>query len=108
MIRNRLYLRLIDRSGGVSPGEGRAGRNDPMFRSRRACVSGAGLDAAWVDVLFRLASRDVRLHVERALARQVLMLFRRISVPNDHQLGIWILLQLEGNIVQLGLAGVID
>jgi hypothetical protein len=51
-----------------------------MFRRRRACVSGAGLDAAWVDVLFCLASRDVGLYVDRSLSRQVLTLFLRISL----------------------------
>ncbi len=56
-----------------------------MFRSRRACVSGAGLDTARVDVLFRLASRDVGLYVDRSLGRQVLTLFLRISVPDDDQ-----------------------
>src|SRR5271157_810441 len=84
MIRNRLHLLLIDRGRG------------------------AGLDAAGVDVLLRLASRDVSLHVESALARQILALLLWTGVPDDDQLGIWILLQLERNIVQFGLAGVVD
>src|SRR5208282_5881526 len=108
MIRNRQYLRLIYRGRSAGLGERRSSRNDPLFRSRRAGVSSAGLDAAWVDVLFRLASRDVELHVDRALRRQVLTPFLRTSIPDDDQLGVWILLQLECNIVQFGLAGVID
>jgi hypothetical protein len=38
MIRNRLYLRLIHRGRAVGLGEGRAGRNDPLFRIHRAFV----------------------------------------------------------------------
>ena len=44
----------------IGLGEGRAGRNDPLFRRHGAGVSSPCLDAAGVDVLFRFASRDDR------------------------------------------------
>src|ERR1700679_860814 len=108
MIRDLLHFRLINRHCTVGLREGCASRNDPLLRTRRAGVSGASLDATWVNVLLCFAARDVSLHVERALSRQVLTFFGWTRVANNDQLGVRILLQLECNIVQFGLAGVID
>ena len=82
MIRNRLHLRLIDRGGRAGVGEGRAGWDDPLLRSRRACVAGAASRCGWHRCSACASPPvDVGLDVDSTLSSQILTL-----LPSDRQL----------------------
>src|SRR5437667_11257831 len=107
VIRNGLHLRLVDR-GRVGFGEIRARRYNPKVSRLGAAAAGAGLDAASIDALLGLAAGEVGLGVDRAFRSQVLALRLRISVAYNHQLGIRLMLQTLSNVIEHGLARVID
>src|SRR5438477_10845353 len=99
MIRYGFHLGLVD---GFSSRRVESGssRHHPVFSRLGAPVTGAGFDAAGIDGLLGFTTREIRLRIEGALARQVLPLFARVGIIHNDQLRVRVLLQTQSYVIE--------
>src|SRR4051812_1883063 len=106
MVGNSLHFVLVHCLRAFASKAG-SSRNDPILRGLASRASGPNFDPARINSLLGFAARQISLRIDGAFARQILALLGWLSIPDDDQPGIWIVLQTRSDVIEDGLAGVV-